>query len=338
MGISRATLDDQEEAFTAEEVQAALAQLPAGKAPGPDGFSASFFKQCWQLVKVDVMRAIRALECRTSRTLHLLNSANIILLPKAPDAAHPKDFRPISLVHFFAKLFTKILAIRLRPRMHELVKPCQSAFIQGRLIHDNFVLVRAQTKLFKNKKVPALLLKLDLQKAFDSISWEFLLEVLEAKGFGGKWRDWIACLFLSASTQIVVNGELTERFFHKQGLRQGDPLSPLLFTIATDVLAELFAIADRQEVLKSNRLLQPHHRISLYADDVVIFVEPKLQELTSVRLLLQSFGEASGLFTNFQKSSMIPIQCHGIDLAPLSTAMQWPCPAVPMHLPGTTAV
>jgi hypothetical protein len=155
------------------------------------------------------MRAIRAIECRTSRNLHLLNSANIILLPKAPDAAHPKDFRPISLVHLFAKLFTKILAIRLWPWIHELVNPCQSAFIQGRLIHDNFFLVRAQTKLFKHKKVPALLLKLDLQKAFDSISSEFLLEVLEAKGFGGKWRDWIACFFLSASTQIVVNGELT---------------------------------------------------------------------------------------------------------------------------------
>jgi hypothetical protein len=131
--------------------------------------------------------------------------------------------------------------------MHELGLPCQSAFIQNRSIHDNFVFVRAQTKLFKQKKMPALLLKLDLQKAFNSISWEFLLEVLEAKGFGGKWRDWIACLFLSASTRIVVNGELTEVFFRKRGLRQGDPLSPLLFTIATNVLAHLFALADRDK-------------------------------------------------------------------------------------------
>jgi hypothetical protein len=329
IGIARLNLQEQEHDISDEEVHAAISQLPAGKAPGSDGFSALFFKHCWQIIKVDIMRAIRALECRTSRNLHLLNSATLILLPKTPDAAHPKEFRPISLVHFFAKLFTKILAIRLRPRMHELVLPCQSAFIQNRSIHDNFVFVRAQTKLFKQKKMPALLLKLDLQKAFDSISWEFLLEVLEAKGFGGKWRDWIACLFLSASTRIVVNGELTERFFHKRGLRQGDPLSPLLFTIATDVLAHLFALADRERILKSNKLLQPNHRISLYADDVVIFTEPDTHELASIRLLLQSFGEASGLLTNFQKSSIIPIQCKDIDLAPLSAAMECPTQTFP---------
>jgi hypothetical protein len=118
------------------------------------------------------------------------------------------------------------------------------------VIHDNFVFVRAQTKLFKQKKTPALLLKMDLQKAFDSVSWEFLLEVLEAKGFSLRWRNWIACLLRTANTKICVNGELTNRIFHIRGLRQGDPLSPLLFVIATDVLATLFALADLRGTLK----------------------------------------------------------------------------------------
>ena len=184
LDIQPLNLSDQEAPITPEEVLAAISDLPSDKAPGSDGFTALFFKKCWSIIKFDIMRAVSALECCTSRSLHLLNSANMILLPKTPEAAHPSQFRPISLIHFFAKLFTKILAHRLRPRMHELVHPCQSAFIKSRAIHDNFVFVRAQARLFRQKKFPALLLKLDLQKAFDSLSWEFLLEVLEAKGFG----------------------------------------------------------------------------------------------------------------------------------------------------------
>jgi hypothetical protein len=149
MGVSRHDLADQELPITTEEVHVALMLLPADKAPGADGFSALFFKKCWPIVKVDLMRAIQALENRTSRNLHLLNSATMILLPKTPEAAHPREFRPISLIHFFAKLFTKILALRLWPRMHELFNPCQSAFIQDHLIHDNFVFVRAQARLFR---------------------------------------------------------------------------------------------------------------------------------------------------------------------------------------------
>jgi hypothetical protein len=82
-----------------------------------------------------------------------------------------------------------------------------------------------------------------------------LLEVLESKGFGQKWRDWIACLLLTASTMIIVNGELTEPIFHKRGLREGDPLSPLLFFIASDILAEIFAMANVVGALKMNRFL-----------------------------------------------------------------------------------
>jgi hypothetical protein len=108
-----------------------------------------FFKKSWTIIQHDLMRAIKALECKTSHNLHLLNSATMILLPKSPDVAHPKEFRPISLVHFFSKLFTKILAKRVRPCMHELVSPCQSAFIQNRMIHDNSVFVCALAKLLR---------------------------------------------------------------------------------------------------------------------------------------------------------------------------------------------
>ncbi|KAM0841276.1 hypothetical protein ACQ4PT_059121 [Festuca glaucescens] len=341
LGMTPLDLADQELPISTEEVRAAIMDLPSDKAPGSDGFTALFFKKSWPLIQGDVMRAIRALECATSRNLHLLNSATMILLPKTPDAVHPRDFRPISLVHFFAKLITKVLAICLRPRLHELVRPCQSAFIKKRAIHDNFTFVRAQAKMFRQKKTPALLLKLDLQKAFDSISWEFLIQVLQAKGYGRKWRNLISCLLLTASTRILVNGELTDCILHRRGLCQGDPLSPLLFVIATDVLAALFDLADRLGTLKRNPNLLPSSRISLYADDVVIFAEPEIDELTSIKQMLNCFGEASGVFTNFSKSSIIPIHCQNLDLNALSVAFQCPIqqfPSPTWECPSPTAV
>ena len=127
--------------FTEEEVWATIKTLPSDKAPGPDGFTGRFYKECWPVIKDDIMEALRVIQEGDGRKLHLLNSAFLILIPKKPDAVEVKDFRPISLVHSFAKLVTKILANRLAPRLNSLVSTNQSAFVRGRCIHDNFLLV-----------------------------------------------------------------------------------------------------------------------------------------------------------------------------------------------------
>lgn len=93
------------------------------------------------------------------------------------------ELRPISLVHAIAKIFTKFLAQRLQPKMNKPVAPCQSAFMKNRSIMDNFGFVRGQIKSLKLAKIPSVLLKVDVAKAFDSLSWEFLLRLLRQRGF-----------------------------------------------------------------------------------------------------------------------------------------------------------
>lgn len=139
-------------------------------------------------IKEDIMKALHALHNLNFSNLHLLNDATLILLPRRKDAVTPKDFRPINLISSFAKLFTKILAMRLRDRMKEIVPSCQNAFIRG-TIHDNYAHVDGLAKAFRQSKNPTIMVKFDTKKAFDTISWEFLLQVLEAKGFGRKVRD-----------------------------------------------------------------------------------------------------------------------------------------------------
>lgn len=173
--------------------------MPPDKAPGPDGFIGRFYKACWETIKVDVMAAIGAIHEGDTSHLHLVNSAYIVLLPKKEEANTVGDYRPISLVHSFVKILTKILANRLAPRMDELIASNQSAFIRGRRIHDNFLLVQHTTRYLHRQKLARVLLKLDIQKAFDSVSWAFLIEVLTWLGFGAKWRMMI-CNLLSSST------------------------------------------------------------------------------------------------------------------------------------------
>jgi len=201
-----------------------------------------------------------------------LNSTYITLIPKKTNAVQVKDYRPISLVHSFAKLVTKILANRLADRLDELVSSNQSAFIKKRFIQDNFMMVQQTVKFLHSHKQPRILLKLDITKAFDSVSWAFLLEVLRKLGFGNRWCDMICGLLSSSSTQVLLNGIPGEGILHKRGLRQGDPLSPMLFILVMDVLNQMFTRAAEVGLLQplSRRPIQ--HRISLYADDVAIFL------------------------------------------------------------------
>jgi len=140
-----------------------------------------------------------------SQGLELLNSANIILLPKKHDAKRITDYRPIILIHSTAKLFSNLLANRLEPLLDSLVSKCQSAFIKKRSIHDNFLYARNTMRKLHKTMTPALFMKLDIQKAFDDVNWSYLIEVLQAFGFGPPWREWISILFLTATSRALLS-------------------------------------------------------------------------------------------------------------------------------------
>lgn len=334
LGISPIDLSSIDGPFTEDEVRAAVMDMNPRKAPGPDGYTALFFQKCWDIIKNDMMTAIKAFEGLNTARLASLNNATMILIKKRADATEAKDYRPISLLTFFAKLIMKILALRLQPRLKELVLPSQSAFIKGRAIHDNFMFVRGMVRSLYLKKIPSIMLKLDIDKAFDSVSWEFLLEVLAAKGFSQTWRNWIASMLASSSTRVLVNGELTDKIMHRKGLRQGDPLSPLLFVLVMDTLDALMRAAVTAQVLPTFGRNLPTIRASLYADDVMIFVKPNTQEVSAVKKILDVFGNATGLWTNFLKSSFCHIRCDNINIHELAMILQCPIKEFPVTYLG----
>lgn len=271
--LARDLQDDLDEFFTEEEVWTTLKSLPSDKAPGPYGYTDRFYKSCWQIIESGIMAALIVIHCGNVQNLWMLNSTFVTLIPKKEVVDQMKNFRPISLIHGFAKLVTKIMANRLSKKLNEMVSTNPSAFIKGRCIQDNFLLVQQTTKYLHQQKLSHVLLKLDITKAFDSMSWlPFLLEILKHWRFRNRWFSTISSLLYSSSTKVLLNGSPGEEIYHQRGLRQGDPLSPMLFILVMNVLNALVQKAS------DGRLLQPlarrplQHRVSLYVDDVVLFL------------------------------------------------------------------
>lgn len=305
--------------FSEEEVWATIKEMPSDRAPGPNGFTGLFYKVSWAIIKTDVMNAVNALWSLDARSFNLLNDALLVLLRKNTTPSLLKDYRPIALMHSFSKLFAKCLARRLGPRLGDMVAPNQSAFIRGRSIHDNFRSIQLACKWLHSKKFPSLLLKIDIAKAFDSVGWPFLLEVLQHIGFPSRWREWISFLMSTASTRILLNGRPGRRIIHARGLRQGDPLSPMLFVIVMEVLNSLIAEADRGAALSSLPGQVLRHRASLYADDLVVLLAPVPADLVCLTDILRLFADASGLITNWEKCTATPIRC---DMAAIQSLQQ----------------
>jgi hypothetical protein len=222
--------------------------------------------------------------------------------------------RSCSSIHAIAKIIAKVLAFRLSPLMNDLVSNAQSAFIKKRSIHDNFLYVRNLAKRFHKNKTPALLFKLDIRKAFDSVRWEFIVDLLQRRGFPSRFRNWITALLTTSSSRVLLNGIAGYPIVHGRGLRQGDLLSPLLFVLAIDPLAKILEGATRHGLLHKLRGRGNILRTSLYADDAAVFVAPLREDIINLAKILESFGEVTGLCTNFQKSSVVPIRCDRFNL------------------------
>jgi hypothetical protein len=238
------------------------------------------------------------------RSFHHLNEVLITLLPKVDNLEGLGDYRPISLIHGFGKIFAKVLVNRFAPTLLHLISPNQSAFIKGRQIQDNFRYVMRTARTLLTRKSLSVLFKIDLVKAFDSVNWVFLLKLLYAVGCPLRWTNWISVLLSTTSTKVLLNGVPGHRICHGRGLRQGDPLSPMLFVLVMECFSAMIMLANSRGLFSPLRPRSIKQRVSLSADDVVIFLSPVVLDLVMIRAILDLFHQASGLATNINKTTL----------------------------------
>ncbi|CAH9071538.1 unnamed protein product [Cuscuta epithymum] len=327
------------------EIKQALFDIGNDKAPGPDGYSSAFFKSNWSLVGEDLCEAVGEFFA-SGNMLRQVNHTIIALIPKTNHSPTVSDFRPISCTNVTYKVITKILASRLGPLLPTIIHPAQGAFVDGRLMADNIFLAQELVKGYTRKRCsPRCMIKVDLRKAYDTVSWEFLENVLKDIGIPTLFVNWIMECVTTSSFSISINGVLHGWFEGKRGLRQGDPMSPLLFVICLEYFSRMIDLRTMGPNFKYHPLCSKLKISHLaYADDLVLFSKGDCRSIKILAETLEDYGMVSGLMVNHDKSNIFlggnvanalpqildlvdfqqgsfPVRYLGIPLAPLKISV-----------------
>jgi len=203
-----------------------------------------------------------------------------------------------------------VAALRLNSIANRVISPTQTAFLKGRNILEGVVILHETIHELHRTKQNGVILKLDFEKAYDKVKWPFLFQTLRMKGFSPKWISWVKTFILGGSVAVNVNDDVGQYFQTRKGLRQGDPLSPLLFNIIADMLKTLISRANLDGQFDGivPHLVDGGLSILQYADDIILFMDHDLDKARNLKLLLYAFEQASGLKINFHKSEVF---CFG---------------------------
>ncbi|RVW27498.1 LINE-1 retrotransposable element ORF2 protein [Vitis vinifera] len=310
------------------------------KAPGPDGFTIAVFQDCWEVIKEDLVRVFAEFH-RSGIINQSTNASFIVLLPKKSMSRRISDFRPISLITSLYKIIVKVLAGRLRGVLHETIHSTQGAFVQGRQILDAVLIANEIVDEKRRSGEEGVVFKIDFEKAYDHVSWDFLDHVLEMKGFSLRWRKWMRGCLSSVSYAVLVNGNAKGWVKASRGLRQGDPLSPFLFNIVADVLSRMLLKAEERNVLEGFRVGRNRTRVShlQFADDTIFFSSTREKDMMTLKNVLLVFGHISGLKVNLYKSNIYCINLEQNHLSRLAEMLDcktsgWPILYLGLPLEG----
>lgn len=234
-----------------------------------------------------------------------MSETHIRLIPKIHAPKRVADYRPIALCSVYYKIISKLLSRRLQPVLSSVVSENQSAFVPGRAISDN-VLITHETLHFLKTSMAEMVIKSDMSKAYDRMEWSFIRLVLHKLGFHTKFIDWIMQCICSVSYAFLINGSPRGHVLPNRGIRQGDPLSPYLFILCSEVLSGLCNQALINGSLPGIRVARGSPRVNhlLFADDTMIFCKANKRCCESLKKILDSYKEASGQTVNYQKSSI----------------------------------
>uniref|UniRef100_A0A670HXI2 Reverse transcriptase domain-containing protein n=1 Tax=Podarcis muralis TaxID=64176 RepID=A0A670HXI2_PODMU len=291
------------EPITVEEVRYTIKKMKPGKAPGPDGFSQKYYKSLEEHLAPVLCKVINNI-LQGGGIPDSWREAHITVIPKADsDRLDIKNYRPISLLNNDYKIFAGIMANRLKKYLNKVIHKDQAGFLPGRQIKDNVRhVINIIEYLERRNDIPAALIFIDAEKAFDNVSWHFLIKCMEKVGIRGPFLEGIKSIYSGQRAKLIINNYLTKSFMITKGTRQGCPLSPLLFIMVLEVI--LNKIRETSGI-RGIKIGIKEYKLKAYADDLVITVENPTKGINKVIELMEEFGRLSGFKLNKDKTKML---------------------------------
>ena len=287
--------------LTLYELRAVLETMNKGKAPGWDGIPPEFYLKFWTLLGPLLLEMINTAILKGSFGRDVNTSLISLLLKKCKDSNQCSNWRPLSLINTDVKLFSKVLSHRLERFLPKLIHPDQSGFVKKRLSSDN---VRRLLHIINSSSLQAssAVLSVDAEKAFDRLEWSYLWRVLKYMGLGERFMNMVKILFANPSASLLTDNICSPSFKITCGSRQGDPISPILFILSMEPLAQFIR---QSEYIKPISVHSTNHHISLYADDILLFLQDTSHSLSTLLDIFNNFSAISSYKINWSKSSLM---------------------------------
>lgn len=284
-----------------DELTKSVQSLSLNKSPGPDGFTLEFYLKFWHLLAPLLCHLFNCCFADECLPASLQTSVTRLIFKKRGDVKNLKNWTPISLLNTDYKILSKAITLRLSRVLSSLVDPDQTCCVPGRSISSNVTLLRDVFDYIERTNESGILVNLDQEKAFDRVNHSFLFRLLEHLGFSSSFVRWIRTLYTGADMRIILNGSLSGKIELKRGVRQGDPLSPLLYVLCVEVLA----VQIRSSPFISGFLLPgaggAHFCIRQYADDTTTFLK-NVSSLVQLFNLVSIYERGSGAKLNRSKT------------------------------------
>lgn len=293
--------------FSPEEVKKAVQDMAPLKAPGPDGLHALFYQKEWSVVGESMVNQVNNF-MQTGRLPSGINDTFVALVPKISNPERANQFRPISLCNVCYKIITKAMTTRIKEVMRSLVGQEQSSFVPERQITDNIIIFQEVMHTFHTKRgnKGLMAIKIDLEKAYDRLSWDFIKDTLHKAGFSNAWvRNIMTCVSTSRLS-ILWNGEALDWIYPTRSIRQGDAISPYLFVLCIERLCHAINAArdcGRWKGITLDRY-GPVLTHLLFADDMILFAEANTEQAEVIKQCLDDFCRASGQKVSYEKSQI----------------------------------
>ena len=288
--------------ITYTELTFAFKNMKNSKSLGNDGFTDEFLSSFWLNLGEYILKSMHF--AYKHGLLSITQTQGIITCLPKPNKARNilKNWRPISLLNVIYKLMSSAIANRLKTVLNKLINQDQKGFITGRYIGEKIRVVYDVLFESKQQQIPGLLLSIDFQQGFDSISWKFIHKVLDYFKFGPSIKRWIKLFQTGVQSCIFQNGFMFDFFYLQRGCRQGDPISPCIFNLCVEVLGQMIR---NSKYVKGIVINNKEFKLSQYADDTQMFLDGSESSLKHALIILQKLNQMSCLKINLDKTKAL---------------------------------